>query len=139
MRIFLDANVPFSASKSDGAVRELVKSRLKAKHECWVDSYVATEARRNLAAKTTDPAAALVELESLLSKMLHANFPSVDSGLELELLSPEKDRPVLAAAIRHRCAVLVTGDRTHFGALYGQTIEGVTVHSPRSLAELLFS
>ena len=48
---------------------------------------------------------------------------------------PEKDRPVLAAAIRYECDALVTGDRTHFGALYGRTIQGVTIHSPQSIAK----
>jgi hypothetical protein len=28
----------------------------------------------------------------------------------------------------------VTGDRTHFGSLYGRTVNGVTIHSPSSLA-----
>jgi len=37
MRIFLDANVLFSAAKSDGAVRSLVTLLLAAQHECWVD------------------------------------------------------------------------------------------------------
>jgi hypothetical protein len=37
--------------------------------------------------------------------------------------------------MRLECAVLVTGDRTHVGALVGQTVHGVTFHSPRSLAE----
>lgn len=54
-------------------------------------------------------------------------------------LLPDKDQPVLAAAIRYGCTALVTGDRMHFGSLYGQTIQGVTIHSPRSLAELLLS
>jgi predicted nucleic acid-binding protein len=49
---------------------------------------------------------------------------------------PEKDRPVLAAAIHHRCDMLVTGDRTHFGQLYGKTIRGVTILSPAMLAEV---
>ena len=31
----------------------------------------------------------------------------------------------------------MTGDRSHFGAFYGKTLGGVTVHSPRSLAEML--
>jgi hypothetical protein len=44
---------------------------------------------------------------------------------------------VLAAAIRHRCDALVTGDRTHFGRLYGKVIHGVAIHSPRSIAEAL--
>jgi hypothetical protein len=45
------------------------------------------------------------------------------------------DQPVLLAAIRLNCDVLVTGDRTHFGPGYGRAFEGVTIHSPRSLAE----
>ncbi len=48
---------------------------------------------------------------------------------------PEKDRPVLAAAIHHHCDILVTGDRTHFGQLCGKTIQGVSVLSPAMLAE----
>ena len=58
-------------------------------------------------------------------------------ALDDSLPLPEKDRPVLAAAIRSQCAALLTGDRTHFGFLYGKTIRGVTIHSPRSLAEKL--
>jgi hypothetical protein len=50
---------------------------------------------------------------------------------------PEKDRPVLAAAARMTCDALVTGDRTHFGRLYGRRLAGVAVHSPRTLAEWL--
>jgi hypothetical protein len=52
---------------------------------------------------------------------------------------PEKDRPVLEAAIRLKCHVLLTGDRTHFGQFYGKKVEGVLVHSPRSLADELLS
>ncbi len=52
---------------------------------------------------------------------------------------PEKDRPVLAAAIRLGCDALVTGDRTHFGATYCKVFGGVKIESPRSLAERLFS
>jgi uncharacterized protein len=60
-----------------------------------------------------------------------------DAALEASLLLPAKDRPVLAAAIHQSCTALVTGDRTHFGALYGRMIRGVTTHSPRSLAGTL--
>jgi hypothetical protein len=52
---------------------------------------------------------------------------------------PEKDRPVLAAAIHHHCQVLVTGDRKHFGTLYGKTILRVTIMSPAMLAEALLT
>ena len=44
-------------------------------------------------------------------------------------------RAVLLAAIQLQCDALVTGDRTHFGSGYGKTFEGVTIPSPRSIAE----
>ena len=134
MRIFLDANILFSAAKSDGAVRRLLKLLIAAGHECWADDYVVEEARRNLAAKFPDGLAAL---NLLLSRVHLAAIHAPDAALEDTLPLPEKDRPVLAAAIRHGCQALVTGDRTHFGRLYGKTVHGVTIHSPLSLAEAL--
>ena len=136
MRIFLDANILFSAAKSDGAVRRLLQLLLDAGHECWVDGYVTEEARRNLAAKAPGSDAAL---HALLRRMKIAELHP--SGLP-DAAAPalaEKDRPVLAAAIRSHCEALVTGDRTHFGPFYGRTVGVVTIHSPRSLAEKLLA
>jgi len=42
-----------------------------------------------------------------------------------------------ANILRSAAKTDVTGDRTHFGALYGKTVAGVAIHSPRSLAEAL--
>ena len=136
MRIFLDANVLFSAAKSDGVVRRLLDLLIEAGHECWADGFVADEARRNRAAKFPD---GLPVLETLLSRLHTGPIHTPDSALEDGLPLPEKDRPVLAAAIRHGCEALVTGDRAHFGSLYGKAIHGVTVHSPRSIAEALLA
>ena len=135
MRVFLDANILFSAAKSVGAVRELLHLVLDSGHECWVDGYVVIEARRNLAAKAPD---ALIAFEALLKRLRIG--PAQAPGPELKLVNwlPEKDRTVLAAAIRLRCAALVPGDRKHFGPGYGKMFAGVTIHSPRSLAERLF-
>src|SRR5471030_3177969 len=135
MRVFLDANILFSAAKSDGAVRELLRLLLHSDHECWVDDYVVIEARRNLAAKAPD---ALIALEALLMRLRIS--PAQAPGQELKVVNwlPEKDRTVLAAAMRLRCDALVTGDRTHFGTGYGKVFSEVTIHSPRSLAEQLF-
>jgi len=134
MRVFLDANILFSAAKSDGAIRELLKLLERSGHRCWVDSYVIEEARRNLEAKAPEQMPALGRL---LSRMNTASAQRVDPTLEASLPLPAKDRPVLAAAILQSSDALVTGDRTHFGALYGRTIRGVTIHSPRSLAAAL--
>jgi len=66
MRVFLDANILFSAVKSDGAVRELLRLLLDSGHECWIDDYVVIEARRNLTAKEPN---ALAELDTLLKRL----------------------------------------------------------------------
>jgi predicted nucleic acid-binding protein len=136
MRIFLDANVLFSAAKSDGAVRQLLALLIDAGHECWVDGYVVEEARRNLLAKA--PAGVQV-LDAFLARMNLAAAHPIPETIEAALAVHEKDRPVLAAAIRLKCDALVTGDRTHFGAFYGSRLGGVAIHSPRSLGAALLS
>ena len=134
MRIFLDANVLFSAAKSDGAVRELLELLCKAGHVLCADLYVITEARRNLEAKSEAGAAAL---NALLGHVEVMPFRHHQLSAKHAALLPEKDRPVLAAALGEGCDALVTGDRRHFGKLYGRTVGGVAIHSPSSLAEAL--
>lgn len=135
MHIFLDANVLFSAAKSDGAIRRLLGLLHKAGHVGWVDDYVIAEARRNLHAKGPEALAAFERLVRGL-RVGDAKIQKNVARAEVAWL-PEKDQPVLAAAIRLRCDALVTGDRTHFGAGYGKKFGGVVVYSPRSLAEHL--
>lgn len=134
MRIFLDANILFSAAKSSGAVRAFLMELNKKGHTLVGDVYVVSEARRNLEAKFPEAMGDFgevlkgVEVSSTASKV-------VANAFEREL--PEKDRPVLAAAIHHRCHILLTGDKTHFGLLYGQTTAGVEILSPAGLANKL--
>lgn len=133
MRIFLDANIIFSAARSDGAVRKLLTLLLADKHVLCVDEYVMNEARRNLSAKATPDALQFVDamttkLEISAARIGGANSP--DTGW-----LPDKDRPVLAAAIRLHCDALVTGDITHFGAGFGKSFGGVVIYSPRLLAD----
>ena len=133
MRIFLDANVIFSAASTNGAVRDFLTRLLAKRHVLCVDEYVLGEARRNLASRDSSSHLAL---ERLVPSLEVAPFSSAIVP-EARKLLPEKDQPVLSAAIRLQCNALVTGDRAHFGPLYGRTFSGVTIHSPRSLAELL--
>lgn len=50
---------------------------------------------------------------------------------------PMKDAPIMAAAVLCGSDLLVTGDRLHFGHLFGKTLEGVRVLSPRETLHLL--
>ncbi len=132
MRIFLDANILFSAAKSDGAVRELLARFHAAGHTLCADAYVVAEARRNLEEKGAN---ALKAFRALLAQLEVAPFQATGLPPDASALLPEKDRLVLAAAIRLGCDALVTGDRTHFGVLYGKEVGGVRIQSPRSLAQ----
>ena len=134
MRVFLDANILFSAAKSPGAIRQLVEEIQIRSHECVANEHVIAEAQRNLEQKFP---AALPDFENLLRGISRLASPPALSTPSLDLLLPEKDRPVLASAIQHRCQALVTGDKTHFGQLYGQTIAGVSIYPPQGLAEIL--
>jgi predicted nucleic acid-binding protein len=134
MRIFLDANILFSAAKSVGAIRRLVEEIQVCCHECVADEYVIAEARRNLEQKFPS---ILHDFENLLHGISRLASPPSLSSPSLAMLLPEKDRSVLASAIQHRCQAFLTGDKTHFGRLFGQTIAGVSIYSPLSLANFI--
>ena len=128
MRVLLDANILYSAARTDGAVRELLRLTMAAGHECWVDPYVVVEARRNLAAKAPE---SLAGLEDLVTRCHSGPFVPLTAELDEALaVLPADDRPVLAAAINLGCKVLLTGDKSHFGPLYGQRLMAVEIHSP---------
>ena len=134
MRVFLDANVLFSAAKSSGAVRQFLHKLKSLGHTLVADGYVTSEAGRNLEAKFP---AAMEDFGKVLESVETSATASKPLGTEVAPGLPEKDRPVLAAAIQHRCQVLLTGDKAHFGPLYGQTLEGLVIHSPASFAATL--
>lgn len=123
-----------AAARTDGAMRRLLALAESAGHALWADAYVFEEARRNLAAKSPD---GLVVLDAIARRISIGGVPASSALLPEALTLPEKDRPVLAAAIHHCCDVLVTGDRTHFGAFYGKTLQGVNIMSPALLAETM--
>lgn len=97
---------------------------------------MAAEARRNIASKANADSQAY--LQTLLAQIeINATHFPANAHAAVQWL-PEKDRPVLMAAIALRCDALLTGDRTHFGAGYGQTFDGVTIYAPAQLAMTVF-
>ena len=135
MRIFLDANILFSAAKSAGAIRQLLHDLHTDHHVLVADEYVAAEARRNIDAKATGDAAQYLQALLMQIEVSPVLYPAMAQSAVLWL--PEKDRPVLMAAMALKCDALITGDRTHFGPGYGKTFDGVTLYSPAQLAQAL--
>ena len=123
-RIFLDANVLFSAAYGSPGLKRFWELAQKGRCLLLASGYVVEEARRNL----SDPKH-LKNLEDLLSQV-HI-IPNVDFQLPCPIDLPEKDRPVFLAALACKADYLITGDRSHFGNYFGQTIQGVKIRKPK--------
>jgi len=137
MRLFLDANVLFSAAhRSAGNARALFLLAEQGRVELLASRFAVEEARRNLSLKYPDRQE---ELGSLLAWIELASEPTpalVERARAAGV--PDKDAPILGAAIGARVDALVTGDRRHFDALLGQIVQGVRVLLPaQALAELI--
>lgn len=120
--LFLDANVLFSASyRRDSGLRQLWEV---GDAQLVSSLYAVEEARRNLG-----PPAQRERLERLLRPVrLVGEAP--DRPLPEGVRLPEKDRPILQAAIEAGATHLLTGDVTHFGPYYGRNVGGVRIQTP---------
>jgi uncharacterized protein len=120
MRLFLDTNILFAAAISPlGNARALFRLAKIGRCQLLTCGYVIGEARRNLARKNPDGLAAL---EGLLEHVEIAPEPPAGLVAAARAHLPEKDAPILAAAIASRADYLVTGDVRHFGPYFGKTI-----------------
>lgn len=124
-RLFLDANVLFSAAYREdagvGRLWELPDATL------LTSGYALEEARRNL--ETDEQTQRLTRLADDLEVVAEAGPIALPEDVHL----PEKDRPILRAALRSNATHLITGDLTHFGPYLGDEIEGVRVVRPADL------
>jgi len=135
MRIFLDANVLFSAAYSDGAVRRLFADIQGTGHTVVADRYVIEEAIRNLSIHRPE---AIRFFHAMTTSLTVVPTRQWSEEIPPDITLPEKDIPVLAGAIAAHCEILTTGDSRHFGRLYGQTIGGTTISSLVDTARALF-
>lgn len=135
-RLFLDANVVFSAAISaQGRCRGLFRLVNGGYCRLITSPHALMEVERNLGVK--HPQSLLVyqgELLPLLEKVRESPRELVEWAMTLGL--PLKDAPILGAAVAASADVLVTGDLRHFGNLYDQTLRGVRVLTPQSALAL---
>ena len=126
-RLFLDANVLFSAAyKKDARVVRLWALKDAS---LFTSRYALEEARFNLENEEQHSRLAM------LSRELHFAEAS-DRVLPRAVSLPEKDKPILLAALEARAHYLLTGDFRHFGPYFGKTVEGVTILLPGQYLKL---
>lgn len=129
MRVFLDANILFSAADPESATRRLLE-RLCRRADAVTGPHAVEEARRNLALKRPQFVTSFGRLLERL-EITHAFEQNLDVRL------PDEDMPILAGAVGSGCTHLWTSDRRHFGRLYGRSVRGCLSVSSVMLADLL--
>lgn len=119
MRVFLDANILFSASFPGSLLADFL-GELKKHAVLLTNAYAKTEAERNVAAKIPKRLAVSQEFADTLELVPLQLF-------DLPVKLVEKDRPILCGAIAGRADYLLTGDKKDFGHLFGRTVRGVKI------------
>jgi len=126
--VFLDSNILFSICWSVPE-NTLLGLLLEFQAAGWVRLLISPlaleEANDNLRRKRP---AALPALKKLAASCL--TVPDADLALDLKL--PEKDGLLLSAAIAARARFFLTGNTADFKALYGRSIKGTRVLTPRA-------
>lgn len=137
MRLFLDANVVFSAAYGDeGRAQDLIALAGRGRCELFSSAHALDEARRNLVLKAPGHEKRLAGALVRIGVVAEAPAALVDWARRQGL--PFKDAPILAAAVLARAEALVTGDARDFGHLYDRTVRGVRVVTlARALALVL--
>jgi predicted nucleic acid-binding protein len=121
-RVFLDANVLFSAAYREGA--GLLELWRRTDVRLLTSGYAAEEARRNL--DTPKRRDRLERLLAAIEVVVEAPSARLPDAVRL----PEKDEPILRAAIAAGATHLLTGDIRDFGHLFGHRLGGLLVQTP---------
>jgi len=128
VRVFLDANVLFAAAHSpSGRARALFRLSEAGCCTLLASEHAVAEARRNLTRKSPQGTADLDGLLARVERVAEAGPRAVEWAGGYGL--PDNDAPILAAAVAAKADLLATGDRTHFGHLFGTAVGGVRVVS----------
>ncbi len=123
-RIFLDANVLFSASwKEKAGVAELWKVDGAT---LVTSAYALAETIRNI-----EDRAQRARLEKLMQRVDVVPGARPGQALPDGVFLRAKDMPILQAAIASGATHLITGDLRDFKQLFGKRIDGVLVLRPR--------
>lgn len=122
MRVFLDANVLFTAAHNPtGKAAFVIKLASEGYFLVFTSDFACDEAERNLAAKypgCLPVHAEIISHVTVVSAKLSASYPS---GL------PDKDAIIFQAAATCNATHLLTGDIRHFGAFMNRPSETFSI------------
>jgi uncharacterized protein len=128
-RLFLDANVLFSAAYSPNS--GLAKFWKLSGVSLCSSQYAVEEARINLTTPQQRD-----RLQSLAAKLELVDAANLSDAALGQVSLPEKDRPILLAAVAARATHLITGDFRHFGPFFGKSVRGILILSPAEYLKL---
>ena len=112
MRLFLDANILFTAAHNAEGKASLVMELGQAGLWRLISSaYAVEEARRNIARKYPD------RLQRLKTLTRDLALAPASTAIPCPASLPEKDCPIYCAAITCKADILLTGDIRDFGIL----------------------
>jgi len=136
LKLFLDANVLFSASLSaSGTAQALLVAAKAARAECVCSERAFAEAHRNLASKTPQSLPNLELISVPVSRVPEPHAAQIAAARAAG--GVEEDAPVLGAALACGADGFVTGDLRHFGHLFGHQVEAVLVLPLRAAVDRL--
>jgi len=114
-RVFLDANVVFTAAHNPGGKAALlIELGQKGHWELYTSAYAIEEAGRNLEIKYPQRKAALVQIIRHITPVRHHPEHPYPGGLD------PKDMPIFQAAVECAATHLLTGDIKDFGRYMNQ-------------------
>lgn len=126
MKLFLDANVIFSAAhRGEGRAQDLIALARTGHCALLASAHALEEARRNLQLKSSGFERRLADALVQITVITEAHAAPVEWAQEQGL--PLKDAPILAAAVHAGADLLVTGDIRDFGHLFGHAMRGTRV------------
>ena len=116
MRLFLDANILFTATHNPGGKAALVIEPGGQGHwDLFSSPYAMEEARRNLERKFPHSLDSLNTLQPGIRLVEHRTGLAYPEGLA------QKDQPIFQAALACQATHLLTGDLKDFGPFMNQT------------------
>ncbi|MDE0063450.1 MAG: DNA-binding protein [Gammaproteobacteria bacterium] len=134
MKLFLDANVLFTAAHNpNGKAALVIELQAEALWTLATSAYAREEAQRNIRIKAPDTRKRLAAILEEIEVVEHR--PNLDCPERLV----EKDRPIFQAALGCGASHLLTGDLKHFGPFMNRPDEtfGVQVQTIAGFLESL--